>query len=476
MNNKLLNNLAYLYICIPIIIFLFGWCKTFIAIPLAILIVISIVYRFIKYDKKDKILLKEYIRNNYKKMIIIILIALFFVLMSGIGGYAYQNDDHLYRNAIFDELVNNSWPIYHNPKGIFSSMAIFVYYFASWLPAALLAKWLGITLGYLFLCIWNVLGVMLVFNYIKKFFPNKFYLPIIIFILFSGLDIVAEFLYGGNVFDIIMSTKHIEWTTGYQMSSFTTQLFWVFNQALPAWIITLFMLNESDNKYIGVIVAMSLLFCTLPAVGLIFIFIYKVFFETLIDKRNKNIKEWLSYTLSWQNIIIGIPILLISVLFLSSNSSGQEIGFGIKYYDIISVIVLYVLEFGLYYLFCYKYVEKKSLYYLSLISLIICPIISIGYGRDFCMRGCIAGQIVMFTFVLKALYESFKNKDKKTLYILVILLCFGAVTPVNEIKRTISKTNSNMVIDKIDLISSSKATNFYGYKDNSLFVKYIAKN
>lgn len=316
MNTKLLNNLTYTYLSIPTIIFLIGWCKPIISIPITILILLSIIYRI----KNNKINILKEIKDNKKTIIITLIISLIIIYLSGIGGYTFQNEDHLYRNTIFEELVNNNWPIYHNEIGNYNKSIIFTYYFASWLPASIIAKITNISIGYLFLYLWNVTGLFIVLNYLKTYSKDKGYSVILLFLLFSGLDILSEIYNGNNPFKIILNSTHMEWGTTFQMSSFITQLFWVYNQAIPAWLITLFILKEKDNKYIGTIIAMSLLFCTFPPAGLLFILIYKVFIEN-----KSNIKEWLKNTFTWQNILIGLPLLIIYYLFIGTNNSSQSI-------------------------------------------------------------------------------------------------------------------------------------------------------
>lgn len=460
MNTKLLNNITLIYISIPIIIFLIGWCKPIISLPLVILIFLSIILKF----KTSKTNIKEVIKNNKRQLIIILILSIIMITLSGIGGFVYQNEDHLYRNAIFENLINNKWPIYNEPSSNYAYQTIFTYYFASWLPASIIGKITNIKIGYLFLYLWNVLGLFITFCYIKYYFKGKYQYAILLFILFSGLDVIAKICNGDNLLKIILSSSHIEWATTFQMSSFTTQLFWVYNQAIPAWLVTFFILNEENNTYLGIIIAMSLLFCTFPTAGLIFIFIYKIL---------SNNKNWFKTTFTWQNIIVGIPILIINLVFLTSNTSSQNVTFGIIPYRIINLILLYITEFGFYYIICYKYVKNKKLFWVSLISLIMSPLVKVGYSEDFCMRSCIPSQLILFTFILETIPKIKKDKYSKS--ILIILLCIGSITPINEIIRTIKNTDGIQKNETINLINDSKSNNFYGKKEDNLFVIYISK-
>lgn len=476
--NQILNKYTYLYLCIPTILFLFGWCKFYIALIFSSILLIIFFTRY-KLSKPNFVNIKKYIKENKKVIIVTLLISCVFVFISGIGGYVFQNEDHLYRNAVFDNLVYNGWPVVSAPEGNFESPIFLVYYFAFWLPAAVVGKLLGINAGYLFLYIWSVIGVYLTFSHFRKYSRKNFILPIIMFIFFSGLDIVENFLYGKNVVALITSATHIEWTTGFQFSSFTTQLFWVFNQAIPAWLLTMFILNEKDNRILGIMVAISLIFCTLPAVGLAFIVLYKVFFENFNARWFKNdkdkFKEWFKNTFTWENILVGVPLLLIFALFVKSNLAGGTIVFGVKEYQILPVIITIFFEYIIYFMLVYKYQKKSPLFYIALIPLLICPFVSINNCGDFCMRASIPSLVVLFIMILDSLNYARDNKDKKFIVILTILFVLGSVTPLNEMKRTIANTNENTKPYAINLITSKHHKNFYGYVDDSLFYKYFAK-
>lgn len=473
-NCSTINKFAFLYLYVPTIIFLWGWCKPIISIILIPLLTIILIKLFITDKKKISFKdLSKKIKENKKTIIIIAIISIIYVFFSGIGGYVFQNSDHVYRNAIMDNLVNNSWPIINQPAGDFNSQVMFVYYFAFWLPAALIGKMLGLSIGYLFLYLWSIIGMCIVFSYIRKFYKGNFLIPIIIFILFSGLDIIEAYLHGSNMLDLINSTTHIEWSSTFQFSSFTTQLFWVFNQAIPAWILTTFILSQKDNRILGVLTAISLIFCTLPAIGLSFIVLYKVFLDNGIKKRK--ITEWLKHTLTWENVLVGIPLLIIFATFVKSNSAGNIITFGIKQREIVDYIIAVTLEFSIYYLLIYKYQKDQPLYYISLILLLICPMISINNKGDFCMRVSIPALMILFLYIINTIEKAIKSKDKKTLYTLIIVLAIGSITPINEIKRTIANTKTIQKRESIELITCESQKNFYGYTEDSLFYKYFIK-
>lgn len=78
-----------------------------------------------------------------------------------------SNYDFGWRNGIFKTLVENRWPvILEQAEPYFDSPAAFVYYFAFWLPAALIGKVFGLSAGIHFQFIWALIGILLVFYFI----------------------------------------------------------------------------------------------------------------------------------------------------------------------------------------------------------------------------------------------------------------------------------------------------------------------
>ena len=49
------------------------------------------------------------------------------------------------------------------------------------------------------------------------------------------MDVLGYYMTGIDM-KTVLQTTYLEWWTDFQFSGFTTQLFWVFNQAIPAWV------------------------------------------------------------------------------------------------------------------------------------------------------------------------------------------------------------------------------------------------
>lgn len=164
-------------------------------------------------------------------------------------------------------------------------------------------------------------------------------------------------------------------------------------------------------------------------------------------------------------------------------------GNGIKILNIFNVfeismlIYFWLIEIGIYGLIIMDEYKNNSLYWVSFISLIFIPIICMGEGYDFSMRASIPCLIVCMYFIIDFLLnKNIKEKAKK--YILIILLCIGAITSLFEYARAIyvvsATKNIRAVADEIVSFSgfdSKFLPNFLAtnVSETSIFFKYMVK-
>ncbi len=478
--SKMINRLVILYLSLPIIIFLLGWVKPLIAIPTSI-IILYCLYQVLKVDgnltRKITITKKE-----FKTLISIFLIILLWVYLSGIGKLVFQNSDHLARNPIFELLVNCRWPVVKTVlfEGV-DTPFILVYYIGFWLPSALVGKLFGITAGFFFQVIWAAMGIWL-FYYLVCCQLNKIsVVPLIIFIFFSGLDAFGTAILSGSYVPVT-GQEHIEWwTRGMQFSSFTTQLFWVFNQALPAWLLTMLILLQKTNKYIVLLLGVSLICCPLPFMGVLPFALY-VIIRNRNNSDNKNLK--FDHLFSVENIIGGGIAGIITFLYFRSNQNASNIGdyltvSGDMNNYLFSLFMFILLEVGVYFIVIYKYQKKNPLFYIVFIFLTLCPMIRIGGGADFCMRASIPALTVLYIMVIQTIYKMMEKKDKISFIAICIILVLGSITPIHEINRTVIQTITNYpgfnnmpAISEEELITQK---NFGARIDDNYFYEYLAR-
>lgn len=483
--------LAYLYVGIPVFIFCVSWTKIFYAIVFGIILCISFAYML---KNAPRLPLFDV---NLDVLITIVLFVGAWVYLSGIGGYVFQNPDHPYRNAIFVALVENDWPVV---KEVLTESGLqtrgLTYYIGFWMPAALVGKLFGLDVGYFFQYIWAVAGVLLTYYLICCILKKMTVWPLIVFAFFGGLDILGTYATGGDI-GVITEWKHLESWTKLQFSSFCVQLFWVFNQAIPAWIITLMLYLQKDNKNTLFLWSMGMLNCTIPFVGMIPIMFYFSVrneisnFSVQLDVKYKNIHAkmreirgfisgFLKGFLTLQNIVGALCVALVMLVYLAGNTAVvntvQEEDVPTKF-TLMRWFSSILYEVVIYYWVVKKYQMKNPLYYVSLFWLMICPFIRVGSSYDFCMRASIPALLILYILVVQTLETAHLKKDKVSVYLLTALLCISSVTGIFEINRSITNTlDGDFHRDTLSEDVILTGDNFSSDVDSNFFYKYIAKS
>ncbi len=465
---------AYLYLALPIIIFFAFWLKPIYSLP-SIILILAALGRILLRDSTININKIDW--ESCKKLVFCLIIICIWVYLSGVGKFVYQNPDHPHRNAIFTTLVRGHWPIIYESMGDYLDRPLaLVYYFAFWLPSAVVGKLVSIEAGFAFQAVWAAAGIFLAFCLFCEIRGRVQIRDLVIFMLFSGLDIIRVLILNPEA--EILSADHIEyWNAGMQYSSFTTQLFWVFNQAVPAWLIIALILAQKDRRTLVFIYSFSVLSCTFPAVGMIPILIYQAVvcrYEPALHWK-KNIGRLIKEICTWENIVCGGFIGIISYLFLRTNSSSQIQE--VVHLNITAYLLFLFCEVFFYFLLLHKYCSKCGLYYICMLSLILIPFVRIGGYYDFCMRASIPALYVLYLYVAKVLDQCMHKKDYPVLAALILTLAVGSITPVHEYMRTIQNTIiGNLNQSEAALYEGKMPNNFFGYADDSFFFKYLVND
>ena len=319
--NNILKNITSLYILLPVIIFMLGWLRTALALPLTI-ICIWITFIHIKKNMTDT----EYFKLSKKAFIISLFIAFIWVFLSGIGKLVSQPTealDHPIRNSIYHDMIFQKWPV------LYDTNTYLCYYIGHWLFPSFISKiFFFITdnekitffIGNIILYLWSTLGIELLFIWICKtlhtYSAKKVLLVLTLFITFSGLDIIGLYILNLNFnFSNVLFNDLEWWSINWQYSSFTSLLFWVYNQMIVPMLITIVLLNETDNQNKILFLSTGLLFGPYPILGL---GLYLITMDILTIARDLSLKNLKSY-FSMQNMLSLVFILPVIVLFFMAN-------------------------------------------------------------------------------------------------------------------------------------------------------------
>jgi hypothetical protein len=479
-----LNNLSLGYLFLPFIIFCLSFLKIWIGLPVAILLC-WITYRiWAKNNSND-----NHSGISKRDLLIGLVVLGFWVFLSGIGGFAFQNQDHVTRNAIFKDLISFNWPVYYPGSGnsATGSISALMYYVGYWLPAALMGKLLGWQVANIALFIWTLLGVLLTTALLKVRIKSTLLAASLLLIFFSGLDILGTVsiraISPNGYPSVWPPIQTIEWWVAgsFQFSSFTTQLFWVFNQSVPAWISIALILNTRNPRNVFFIWALCFFSAPIPALGMLpfaLLIIPNQAFNPeniSIGFRMHRLKPLfldlisdIKKVLTPENLLGGGIVLLTSFLYFSANPNGSKISLVI---DNVLVFMFYIIfliyEVMLIWLLFYRDHRNNLWWYVAGGSFIVIPLIRLGTFTDFCMRASIPALFLLMIWSGEAL---FKKPHVKYRGALILLLLIGALTPIYEINRSIYRTGVYYV-DKLthsEMFSIPQATN-----QNNILPEYV---
>ncbi len=419
---KWLLRVTWLYLLIPFIIFCLGWFRLMIALPITALMLWVLWRLWNSAESADEPLPRVTIS-------VIVLTGLW-VFLSGVGGYAFQNWDHHWRNAVLRDLITYDWPvIYSSPER--GPLEMLVYYVGYWLPAALAGKLLGWKAANFVLFLWSWLGVLLTVLHLNLKLKTSLLKTAFLLITFSGMDALGTLLFAGDYPTLWPPVQHLEiWSANLQYSSFTTQLFWVFNQAVPAWLCVVLMINKLKRDQAVLVWGLCFFFAPLASIGLLPYLIIEWFKETRVNIRD------LFKDVRFELLFAGLLIVLSSWLFFSSNSAAQERGF--QALALKNVLVFFLLEGGILWLLLAPRLWRDPRWTATGILLLLIPFIQLGSGRDFVMRASIAPLFYLMVWCGEVIYQNVTTRSYRIAF--AVILVIGALTPLYEIDRSLYRT------------------------------------
>ena len=426
-----IHRLTYLYLIIPFMLFCLGWLRLEFSLP-GIALALWILWRIWTPGSSARA------EIPVRELLYAAALALLWVFLSGIGGYAFQNWDHNWRNAVFRDLITHPFPvIYSSPEN--GSINMLVYYVGYWLPAVFAGKVIGWQAANFILFLWSWSGVLLTALQISMKMKTPAFRSLLFFIFFSGMDFIGVLLFAKDYPGILPPIQHIEiWAGSLQYSSFTTQLFWVFNQSIPAWLCFALILNSErlDVKILGG--ALCFFFAPLAAIGLFPYLLMEGLAGLRVDL--KNFMKGMRVDV----VLAGLVIVAISYLYFSSNTAAQERG--INPLPPLLFTAFFLLDGGLLFLLLAPQKWRDPRWAITGFLLLVIPFIQFGNGQDFVMRASIAPLFYLMLMTGDALFQYTLSSGLR--FTLIALLLIGALTPVYEINRSVFRTTQYYLLDE----------------------------
>jgi len=430
MSVRTLRIASTLYLLLPVILFVYFWFHIFYAIPLFLGYLYFV--RRLFYDQSDK---TE--RFNRDELIYISILALIWVLASGVGGVSVQVFDHWGHNAKYNDLTINTWPIFFFEKGQYA-----VYYFAYYLVPAFLSKHI---LGYpsaILLFIWTALGFFIgLFWAYLLIGRNKF-----IFLAFpciGGFSFFLKYLVWQHISQSLWGSPNL---SGFQ--SLLVQSQWVFNQMVPTLIICgLLLYNWQRNKLVETFFGITLLFvwAVFPAIVILLLYVslllrsieFKAYFASFVS-------------LLPLHFLAGILFLPTFIYLISSNGGIHGFIWQFeKFPDLLpKYIVGVVVELAvlwLLYLLIKDYLKGLFSEWLvgsAFVILILLSQYRVGYYNDWFMRGTTPMVVILAIVILRGFSERWNQLPARLSYlryVIPIALLVNSPNALSQIGRSFYK-------------------------------------
>lgn len=256
------------YLLMPCLFFLGGWVTSAIAIPLGIALCVAVFYACkgsLKYYQEEYRTL-SFTRWDVLQLLLTLLVLLIFTELIGFHGHVSQSGDFTVRNAIYNTLVRESWPLY-NAKGEY-----FIYYHAFWLPSAGLCKLFRVPeLADTFLFIWSYLGLALAALLLFCRLKGRILLFTCILLLSGNISelfkafqmLAAQWRDASPVLANYLETMERLAVGGYmRYLHFWAQVHYTFNHAVPVAVLVALVLSRLASLPCRILLCCLLLFCS----------------------------------------------------------------------------------------------------------------------------------------------------------------------------------------------------------------------
>lgn len=422
LNGRRVKGIAWVYVMLPLLLFLFFWLRPVYGVPLAGFLIYS-VWHDLKaggervpgvFPTKGTEFPRVTMSGGWALVLVAIIVAV--CVLAGQGGFVPQADDWNWRNAVFRDLINHSWPVRYR-----GGEQALVFYVGHWLPAAMVGKCVRAVSGNEILCwrianlalmSWTVVGVTLAYALMLVVFRlrgNVFQLSLLcLFLGFGGLDIVGwnivnlhNWLRTGILGDFWI--RHYQWAGVYQFTPAVSCLYWVFHQTVVPWVIVLLLVADGRVPLIGCLTACCLICAPFPACGVMIIVTVVLGWMAVCAVRAGRMQHYLISLFSQSNVISVLLVGPVVACYLFANPQSGSVSIHLACNLSFGALGRYLffvgISVGAYWVLTFCWARRNIWWWATLMCLMVTPLIKIGGGVDFCMRASIPAMLLLSCFV-----------------------------------------------------------------------------
>jgi hypothetical protein len=416
-----LARLSLFYLALPAFIFLTGWVRPILAIPVAAALLLGLI-RSGRSTAGPPLALLD-------RGILTVLVGVL-ALLSGAGAVGHQRVDWLKHNALLHDLVDHAWPVVYQGEG--SVTGLLSYGLGYYLPAAAVGRAAGLHAAHLALLVWTTIGLALSVAWVVRLSGRATWLAVAGWLAFSGMDVVGLALIRGTTRDLMA------WWAGFaQYSSNPGLLFWAPQHALAGWLGAAILMDAHEDRRPVVVVAITLvlaaLWSPLSALGLVPLALASLVRQrpSLRDGRLAAVVA-LPFGALLATYLLGMPRSGIPASFVWSEL-GAIRGTGLWALFValevgapLAVLVLLRARMG-----------PSSFWLVPVgLTLVLLPLVRVGLFNDLVMRTSIPALFVLAILLLRVRWEGSDGVARAapiTAQMLALALLVGAIQPSLEL-------------------------------------------
>ena len=220
-----------LYLALPLLLFLQGWVHLAFSAPLCAALACGL-YVCARHLPAQRLPLSG---RRLAALGLLSFFCLMLVLLCGFTGHCQQHADFIIRNAVYERLAANSWPL------VTEDGHHFIYYLGHWLPPALAASFCPASWAPWLLALWTFLGLELaLLAATVRWGIRKTARWALILLCLGSPAAVPDCL--GIPLSSLFAEYHAQMVLFIGMP---VQLFNTFNHAVPALLCAVFVLTRS---------------------------------------------------------------------------------------------------------------------------------------------------------------------------------------------------------------------------------------
>ena len=437
------HRFSLLYVAAPVVIWILGWFKWWVGIPIAILLIAGLW----------KVLAGSWRISLSLPVLVSFVIALAWILVYPVSGLWQPAGEIMANYNLILDLGRGEWPTYLTDY-LNDDPPLLGFYLGWHIVPGLIGKWLGPTALSWAIPLWTWIGVGLMVVIFTRGLPTlrTTLIAALILVFFSGLDVLDHVLSQGpaGTLELMLDRLNdnrqlaLDETTPlylkYQSNSET--LWWSPHHLIASGLVSLIILQSRHQRRLAAVSGLAIVICAfwsvLAAAGLIPLVIAFI------------IKNGLRPFLKWPNLIAAPLLAALMALYLINTHSSLHFGWLWNYYTsnaqmIIDIMTFYLTEFLLLIILLWmmdRRIAKEPFFVASIAVLFILPWYVYGnwqFNNDALLRVSIPALVVLNYYtahaVISRLPEMASNriysasKAPRRLYAsLIAMLAVGTIT------------------------------------------------